>query len=72
MISSIGYTPFLGYPAVLWIGLIGMLCFLAAGTIQFCNLYTKIRIPVKWHVRFGVSGLIIMFIHAVLAIAIYL
>lgn len=72
MITDIGYTPLLGYPAVLWIGLAGMLCFLTAGTIQFCNLYTKIRIPVKWHARFAVSGLAIMLIHAALAIAIYL
>jgi len=72
MISSLGYTPVLGLPAVLWIGLVGMLCFLSAATIQFCNLYTKIRIPVKWHARLAISGLIIMLIHAALAIAIYL
>jgi len=72
MITSIGYTPILGFPALMWIGLAAMLCFLTAATIQFCNFYTRIRIPVKWHVRFAVSGLIIMLIHAALAIAIYI
>lgn len=72
MISNIGYTPVFGFPAVLWLGLAAGLCFLCAATIQFLNFYTRIKVPVKWHVRFAVAGFVIMIIHAALAIAIYI
>jgi hypothetical protein len=72
MISSIGYTPILGFPAVLWLGLATGLSFISTATVMFLTINTSIKIPFVWHHRLAALSLILMVIHAVLAIAIYI
>ena len=72
MISDIGYIPVFGKPLVLWLGIITAIGFASTATVMVLNLYTKIRIPVKYHHWLAGISLALMMIHAALAIAIYI
>jgi hypothetical protein len=72
MLRDFAYSLILGKPLVLWLGLAAMICFLSAASIIALNNYTKVRIPIEWHKRFAIAGLIIAIVHMVLAISAYI
>ena len=72
MLAEIAYTPFLGFPLIMWGGIITLLLFLAAATIPILNRRMRAKIPLKWHIRLAYIALALAFIHGMLAISPYL
>ncbi len=72
MLRDFAYSLLLGLPIVVWLGLAAFVLFLAAGSIIALNSYTKIRIPVTWHMRLALAGMAVAVVHAILAISAYI
>ncbi len=71
LLRGIGYFLVLGKPLVLWLGLTTIALFAGALSIILLNNHTKIRIPIEWHPRLAISGLILGLIHGILAMSAY-
>lgn len=72
MLRDFAYSVLLGFPIVVWLGLMALALFLAAGLIIALNSYTKIRIPIAWHMRLALAGVAVAVVHAILAISAYI
>ncbi len=72
MLRDFAYSLQFGLPIVVWLGLIAFALFLAAGLVIALNSYTRIRIPIKWHMRLAIAGVTVALIHAILAISAYI
>jgi len=72
MLRDIAYSIVFGFPLVLWLGLATITLFSGALSVVAINKYTKMNIPFEWHMRLAGAGMAVGFIHAVLAISVYL
>ncbi len=72
MIHNIALFPVLGRPLFICFGLLAFLCFIITAIIGRLNFRGKYIIPFKWHPRFALTALTAMFIHAFLALSIFL
>lgn len=70
VLSTLGFTPVLGYPAILWGGLFTLLLLVLQVSIAFLNLRMGIyTIPMGAHKALGyVIGLLAL-VHAALGLA---
>jgi len=71
-LRDFAYSLVFGKPLALWLGLAAFTLFLSALSVIALNSYTRIRIPIEWHHRLALSGMIVGFIHFILAISAYL
>ncbi len=72
VLSTLGYTPVLGYPAVLWGGLFTLLLLIIQVSIAFLNLRMGIHtIPMRAHKALGYVILLLVLVHAALGLAAY-
>ncbi len=72
MIQSIALIPILGRPLFIYFGLLAFLCYIVTAIIGRLNFKGKYIIPFKWHPRFAMTALAAMFIHAFLALSLFL
>lgn len=73
VLSTLGYTPVLGYPAILWGGLFTFLLVIIQVSIAFLNLRMGIdRIPMGVHRALGYVIVLLALFHAALGLAAYI
>jgi len=71
MALPLAYELVMGKPIIFWMGILTALFLFSAGTIMFLNTYTKYRFTVDLHKKLAIAGLVLAFLHIVLALSIY-
>jgi len=70
MISKIALTLFLGFPLVMYSGILTFLMILFTATVGLLNFKGIFIIPFKWHPKLAVITIIIAMIHAFFGLSI--
>jgi len=69
MIHNIALTLFLGYPLVMYGGILTFLLLLTTATIGALNFKGIVTIPFKWHPRLAITTIIVALIHGLLGLS---
>ena len=70
MIHNIALTLFLGYPLVMYGGILTLLLLLSTATIGVLNSKGIVTIPFKWHPRLAIATITVALIHGFLGLSI--
>ena len=71
MALPLAYELVMGRPLVFWMGILTAMFLFSAGLTMFLNMYAKGKYPVDLHKKLAIAGLVLAFLHMVLALSIY-
>lgn len=70
MIHNIALTLFLGYPLVMYGGILTLLLLLLTATVGALNFKGIVTVPFKWHPRLAITTITVALIHGFLGLSI--
>jgi hypothetical protein len=71
MIHSFAATLFLGFPLIMYGGILSYLLFFAAAVVAILNRKGIRIIPFKWHPRLAIIAIAVATVHAIFGLSFY-
>ncbi|MFA6447714.1 MAG: hypothetical protein WCW31_05725 [Patescibacteria group bacterium] len=72
MIHTLALTTILGYPLVMYGGILTLCLVLFTATVGYLNFTGRRVIPFKWHPRLAITTIIVALFHGTLGLSILL